>query len=102
MAFTLSRTHAEDLERALDPGTPSADLIGLSLHRDGAVKAAVAGRADCPLATLCNLAQEDDARVLEAVANNLAAPRRILEQLADHKRSSVRAAALARLQLAQA
>ena len=101
MAFTLSRTHSEHLERALDPHTPSADLIGLSLHRDSAVKAAVASRTDCPLATLCNLAQEDDARVLEAVVRNPAAPRRIVEQLADHKRGSVREAARARLDAAR-
>jgi hypothetical protein len=102
MAFTLSRAHADQLQRARDPLTPAADLVGLSLDRDPAVKAAVAGRSDCPLATLCNLAQEADARVLEAAASNPSLPLRILEQLADHKRPTVRAVARQRLGLAAA
>lgn len=102
MAFTVSRTAGEDLQRARDPRTPAADLIGLSLHRDISVKAAVAARSDCPLATLCNLAQEADPRVLEAVASNPSVPAVILEQLADHKRPSVRVAARRKLGLAAA
>lgn len=97
MAFTLSRTRADDLARALDPATPATELMTLSLHRDSAVRAAVGSRTDCPLATLLNLALEDDARVVEAVAANPLLPERILEMLAEHKRSSVRDIARQRL-----
>ena len=99
MAFTLSRTRADDLHRALDPNTPATELISLSLHKDSAVKAAVASRKDCPLATLLNLSLEDDTRVVEAVAGNPMLPERILEVLAEHKRGSVRAIARERLGL---
>lgn len=97
MAFTLSRTRADDLARAHDPATPAAELMSLSLHRDSTVRAAVGSRQDCPLATLLNLALEDDPRVVEAVAMNPMLPERILEMLAEHKRSSVRAIARRRL-----
>jgi hypothetical protein len=97
MAFTLSRTRADDLARAQDPETAATDLMSLSLHRDAAVRAAVGSRRDCPLATLLNLALEDDPRVVEAVAANPMLPERILEMLAEHKRSGVRAIARKRL-----
>lgn len=97
MAFTLSRTRADDLARAQDPDTPATELMSLSLHRDPAVRAAVGSRHDCPLATLLNLALEDDHRVVEAVAANPMLPERILNVLAEHKRASVRAIARRRL-----
>jgi hypothetical protein len=97
MAFTLSRTRADDLARAQDEATPATELMSLSLHRDAAVRAAVGSRRDCPLATLLNLALEDDARVVEAVAANPMLPDRILEILAEHKRSAVRSIARRRL-----
>ena len=102
MAFTLSRTRADDLHRAEDPNTPATELIGLSLHKDSGVKAAVAARKDCPLATLLNLALEDDTRVVEAVAANPMLPGRVLEMLAEHKRGSVRVIARRRLGLTAA
>lgn len=97
MAFALSRTKTDDLERARDPHTPGTELMSLSLHRDWSVRAAVGGRTDCPLATLLSLSLEDDARVVEAVAGNPMLPERILEMLAEHKRSGVRTIARRRL-----
>jgi len=100
MAFTLSRTRADDLHRAQEPQTPATELMSLSLHRDWAVKAAVGARTDCPLATLLNLALDEDTRVVESVAGNPMLPDRVLEMLAEHKRGSVRAIARQRLGLA--
>ncbi len=100
MAFTISRTTNEDRLRALDPRTPRAELVGLAAHRKPAVKAAVAARRDCPLASMFALVHETDTRVLEALASNVSAPRSVLEQLSLHKREGIRALATRRLKYA--
>ncbi len=100
MAFTISRPKSEDRLRALDPHTLRSELVHLAAHRDPAVKAAVASRRDCPLASMYALVHESDLRVLEALAANVSAPRGVLEHLALHKRESVRSLATRRLKYA--
>ncbi len=97
MAFTLSKSRNEDRLRASDPFTPRSELVQLAAHRDPAVKAVVASRHDCPLASMLALIHESDPRVLEALAGNMAAPRSVLEQLAVHKRPEIRDLAVRRL-----
>lgn len=101
MALSLTRTKNEDRLRALDPGTSRAELVGLAAHRDAEVRASVAARLDCPLATMLSLSQEDDPRVLEALASNPSAPRSVLERLATHKRESIGMLAQRRLRTAR-
>ncbi len=64
------------------------------------VRAAVAERTDCPLATMISLAQDKDARVLEALAGNAAASASVLQVLAESKRGAARSIARRRLGLA--
>lgn len=49
MAFTLSRTRADDLARAQDPDTPATELMSLSLHRDPSVRAIARRRLGYPV-----------------------------------------------------
>ena len=102
MAFAITRPKHEDRLRALDPQTPLVELVHLAAHRDPAVKAVVASRRDCPLASMFALVQEPDTRVLEALAANASAPRSVLQLLSMHKRESVRFLARRRLQYAAA
>jgi hypothetical protein len=100
MAITLSRSKNEDRLRALDPDTPRSELVHLAAHRDPAVKAVVASRRDCPLASMLALIHESDTRVLEALAGNASSPRSVLEALSAHKHEQVRALATRRLKYA--
>ncbi len=102
MAFTLSRSKTEDRLRALDPHTPRSELVHLAAHRDPTVKAVVASRRDCPMASMFALMHESDTRILEALAANLSVPRSVLEQLSAHKREDIRALAMRRLKYAPA
>lgn len=97
MAFTLAKSRHEDRLRAHDPLTPRSELVRLAGHRDPAVKAVVAARRDCPLATMFALIHESDPRILEALVGNVSAPRSVLEQLSVHKRPEIRALATRRL-----
>lgn len=100
MAFTISRPKNEDRLRALDPQTPRSELVHLAAHRDPTVKAVVASRRDCPLASMFALVHETDTRVLEALAANVSAPRPVLQMLSVHKREAVRSLATRRLRYA--
>ncbi|MCB2412954.1 hypothetical protein LGT39_08855 [Demequina sp. TTPB684] len=100
MAFTMTRPKHEDRLRALDPQTPRTELVQLAAHRDPLVKAAVASRRDCPLASMHALVHESDPRVLEALAANASAPRAVLERLASHRREAIRSLATRRLKYA--
>lgn len=100
MVFPLIRSRDDDRIRALDPRTPKSELVNLAAHRAAEVKAAVAGRIDCPLAAMLSLVHEADARILEALVANPAAPRAVLEALAEHRRETVRALATRRLRTA--
>lgn len=97
MAITFTPTKSEDLIRATDPHVTGAALVALAAHRDPAVKAAVAGREDCPLASMLSLAHETDPRILEALIANPSVPVRVLMQLSEHKKSRIRAMAGSKL-----
>jgi len=101
MALSLPRTKNEDLARARDPRTSRAELVDLAAHGKADVRAAIAARLDCPLATMLSLAYESDPRVLEALATNPSAPRSVLEVLASHKRESIGLLAQRRLRTAR-
>ncbi len=101
MALSLTRTKSEDLVRARDPQTSRAELVALAAQGRADVRAAVAARLDCPLATMLSLAHESDVRVLEALASNPNAPRSVLERLASHKRGSIGELAQRRLRTAR-
>lgn len=90
MAITFTPTKSEDLIRAIDPHVTGGELVALAAHRDPMVKAAVAGREDCPLASMLSLAHETDARILEALIANPSVPHRVLVQLSGHKKSRIR------------
>ncbi len=100
MALLTTRTSPEDRARALDPLTSRADLVALAAHRAADVRAAVASRRDCPLASMLALVNEDDPRILQALACNPSAPLTVLETLAGHRRPVVREIAKARLRAA--
>jgi hypothetical protein len=97
MAFTMNRSKAEALLRAEDPDTSGADLVTLAASRDGAVKAAVAARPDCPMASMFALAQDDEPRVLNALLDNDAVPDSLIVHLAQHRRRAIREVAHKRL-----
>lgn len=98
MAFTLTSSHVgEDLLKARDPQVTGAELVLLAAHRDATVKAAVAARADCPMASMLSLAHESDPRVLESLISNPSVPQRVLEQLSQHRKPRIRSLAAARL-----
>lgn len=87
----------EDVERALDPRVKGAELVALAAHREVAVRAAIAGRRDAPMASLISLAHERDSRILEALAANPSSPLWVLRKLSTDRRGGIRDAALARL-----
>lgn len=91
------RTRAEDVDRALDPAVKGSELVVLAAHRDLAVRAAVASRADAPMASLIALAHERDIKILEALSFNPSSPLWVLQKLAVDRHSQVRARAIQRL-----
>lgn len=93
------RTHADDIDRALDPDVARSELVKLSVHRDMRVRAAVASRVDAPMASLISLAHERDARVREALLGNPSSPLWVLHALAADNRPAIRDRALARLRV---
>lgn len=90
MAITFTRTIDDGLAQATDPLTARAELVHLAAHRKPEVRGAVAGRTDCPLATMLSLVHDAHPHVLESLALNPNAPRSVLEALASHRRESVR------------
>lgn len=97
MAFTLGRSKSDDLLRALDPEVTGAALVALGSSRDNSVKAALAARTDCPMALMFSLAQENDAKTLDALVRNPSVPAGVLGHLAQSKRAQVRDLAKERL-----
>lgn len=113
----------EQLREAYSDTVTTARLHELAMHRDSAVREAVARRVTCPIGVLAALA--DDAaeevrvaavsnpravraifehvmvdkspRVLRAVAHHDSAPLDLIEMLAKHKKKKVRKAAQGRL-----
>lgn len=97
MAFATARSRREDLARATDAETVGAELMELGTHKDGAVRAAVAARPDCPLATALNLAMDRDSSVVDALLSNPMAPRVVIQAIADMQGGKARKRANAML-----
>jgi hypothetical protein len=97
MAFTFTRQTDEGLAQAVDPRTPRIDLVHLASHKRAEVRAAVAARRDCPLATMLALVHDREGDVLEALAINPSVPQVVLEALAAHRKDAVRVLAVRRL-----
>lgn len=99
MALGISNTRdaSEDVMRALDPQVTGAQLLPLAVHKDPAVRAAVASRADCPMGALISLGHDHHVEVLEALIRNMRTPASVIRNLADHRNSAVAEAAVQRL-----
>jgi hypothetical protein len=94
------RVATDDIARALDPSVRGMELVALAVHRDMAVRAAVASRVDAPMATLISLAHERDTGVLEALLDNPSSPTFVVQKIAyDAPRGYTRERALARLRV---
>ncbi len=99
MALGLSpaKRTADDVARALDPTVVGVDLLPLAVHRDPAVRVAVASRTDCPMGALLALGHDRNTEVLAALIRNARAPETLIRQLAEHRKIEIRDAALMRL-----
>ena len=86
-----------DLARARDPEAVHADLMPLSVHREPAVRAAVASRADCPAAALIALGHDPSMDVLRALLANPRTPMSVVRRLADHRDPRITELAVQRL-----
>lgn len=93
MGVTPARGAAE----ALDPDLAAADLLRLAVHRDAAVRAAVASRGDCPVGALVSLGHDHDVKVLRALIANPRTPSSVIRNLADHRTPEISDAAVQRL-----
>lgn len=92
------RPAADDVSRALHPSVRGMELVALAVHRDMAVRAAVASRVDAPMATLISLAHERDTGVLEALLDNPSSPLFVVQKIAlDAPRRETRERAVTRL-----
>lgn len=97
MGISPARGASEDVVRALDPEITGSDLLPLAVHRSPAVRAAVASRADCPMAALISLGHDHDHEVLRALIANPRTPSSVIRKLADHRTVAISDAAVQRL-----
>ncbi len=88
---------SEDVKRALDPDVTGADLLPLAVHRDPAVRAAVAVRPDCPMGALVSLGHDSSLDVLSALLENPRTPSSVVRRLADHRDPRISDLAVQRL-----
>lgn len=88
---------SQDIARATDPAVTGSDLLPYAAHRSAQVRAAVAGRTDCPLGALVSLGHDYDATVLLALLSNPRTPSSVVRKLADHRDVRVSDAAVQRL-----
>ncbi|SEJ16408.1 Leucine rich repeat variant [Demequina mangrovi] len=88
---------SEDVMRALDPGVSGSELLPLAVHRDAAVRAAVAGRSDCPMGALVSLGHDVNLDVLGALLANPRTPSSVVRRLADHRDPRISGLAVQRL-----
>lgn len=88
---------AADVRRALDSEITGNALLPFATHRAAAVRAAVAGRSDCPVAALTSLGFDYDRSVLEALLRNPTTPSTVVRKLADHRDPRVSDLAVQRL-----
>lgn len=89
--------HDAAMMRAADPQVTGADLLSLAVHKEPDVRAAVAGRADCPTGALISLGHDHRAEVLLALIGNPRTPSAVVRNLADHPLALVALAAEERL-----
>lgn len=97
LGLTSTRNSSADLARALDPHVVGQELLPLAVHRDAKVRAAVAGRTDCPMGALIALGHDSDVRVLEALIRNVRTPSSVIRSLADSRNSKIADLAVQRL-----
>lgn len=122
--FSSAPGASPDIVRAQAPELTKAELLEFGASRNRLVRGVVASRADCPLGLMVTLAHDFDTEVRMAVAGNSSAlesvlrylaadksvdvvlavtenprtPRETIEELAVHKNSRVREAAVLRLE----
>lgn len=97
MDVSSTQEAREDVVRALDPQVSGPELLRLAVHRDPAVRVAIATRSDCPMGALIALGHDHAVDVLEALIGNPRTPSSVIRNLADHRDSEVARAALERL-----
>ena len=85
------------LERATQPDVSSTELLSLAVHREPAVRAAIARRTDCPAGALISLGHDHRPEVLLALIGNPRTPSSVVRNLADHRAQQVAVAAEERL-----
>lgn len=85
------------LERAMLPDVTSTELLSLAVHREPAVRAAIARRTDCPAGALISLGHDHRPEVLLALIANPRTPSSVVRNLADHRSQQVADAAEQRL-----
>ena len=121
--FSYAPGASAEVQEALQPGLHKTHIMALGASKNHLVRAAVAGREDCPLGLMVTLAHDFhvDVRcavarnpvaqrtvmaylaadrhveVLKALIENPSLPEEILEELAFHKKKEVRGAAAQRL-----
>jgi len=88
---------AAALVLAAEPNITSVELLSLAVHREPAVRAAVAARTDCPAGALISLGHDHRPEVLLALITNPRTPSSVVRNLADSKFSAVAYAAEERL-----
>ncbi|WP_169816411.1 hypothetical protein [Demequina soli] len=88
---------SEDVARAIDPEVSGSELLPLAVHRDPAVRAAVAARADCPMGALVSLGHDASLEVLSALLSNPRTPSSVVRRLADHRDPRISGLAVQRL-----
>ena len=89
--------HAAALALAGDARVTGADLLPLAVHGEPDVRAAVAGREDCPTGALVSLGYDHRPEVLLALLGNARTPTSVVRNLADHAVMDVARAAELRL-----
>ncbi len=92
-----ARGQSEDVVRALDPELTGSELLPLAVHRDASVRAAVAGRTDCPMGALVSLGHDSSLEVLSALLANPRTPSSVVRRLADHRDPRIAGIAVQRL-----
>ena len=85
------------LDRAMQADVSSTELLSLAVHREPAVRAAIARRTDCPAGALISLGHDHRPEVLLALITNPRTPSSVVRNLADHRSQLVADAAEERL-----
>lgn len=83
--FTYAPINDPAVEEASSPGLPKERILELAESRNALVRAAVAGREDCPFGLMATLAHDFHADVRAALARNPRLLHSVLEYLARDK-----------------